>query len=366
MFDTQRFWNQFITITIIAAILYLTFDALVIRKLLKKPSMQPKIANTVILGWFAAIIYVIYSTLGTFMFFQTFFDKMLGISVLALATTGIVLIFKTSITTNFAQGMLATFGVYFAGVFSSRYAVSLGITDPFHVALVAMLSGAVVAFLLGILIDVLILRRAKYITSIGKQMITMGLVLVISGIIPMIFGIDTISVIKLSNDVVPIQFLGLSFTASKHSVIGMALAIGLLALLFTALRFTKWGLGVRATASNEIVASMMGVNTKIITAFSWGIAGALGGVASFLLAQGGNVDVLMMVSTQVNGFMAAILGGFSSFLGPVIGAIMIPLLANMLFYFSPLWQNAIVYAIVLLIVLAKPLGLFGKKIAKKV
>ena len=366
MFDTRLFWDRFISITVVFAFLFIFLDWILIRKILKKPSKQSLITNLVVIGWFLVILVHIYSTLGTFIFFQTILDKMLGISVLALATTGIVLIFKTSITTNFAQGMLATFGVYVSGIVSMRYAQSLGLTSPIAIAFIAMFAGAVVAFLMGVFIDVFILRKAKYITSVGKQMITMGLVLVISGIIPVIFGIDFISAPRISTKIIPVEFLGFSFSTTEHAVIGMALTIIILVLLFSALRFTKWGLGVRATASNYIVAAMMGVNTKLITAFSWGIAGALGGVAAYLLAEGGNLTVGMMVSTQVNGFMASILGGFSSFLGPIVGAIMIPLLANLLFYFSPLWQNAIVYAVILLIVLAKPLGLFGKRIAKKV
>lgn len=366
MFDTRLFWDRFINITIVAALLFIFLDWILIRKILKKPSKQPLITNLVVIGWFVVILFHLYSTLGTFMFVQTILDKMLGISVLALATTGIVLIFKTSITTNFAQGMLATFGVYVSGIFAMRYAQTLGLSTPLAIAMVSMLAGAVVAFLMGLFIDVFILRKAKYITSVGKQMITMGLVLVISGIIPVIFGIDFIQAPRITNRIIPIEMLGFSFSTTEHAVIGMILTLAILIVLFSALRFTKWGLGVRATASNEIVASMMGVNTKLITAFSWGIAGALGGVAAYLLAEGGNLTVGMMVSTQVNGFMAAILGGFSSFLGPIVGAIMIPLLANLLFYFSPLWQNAIVYAVILLIVLAKPLGLFGKRIAKKV
>ena len=365
-FDSVKFWNTFYIITGVTVFLFLFVDFVIIRKLLKKPSKRDLATNLIVIGWFIAIVVHLHASLGNFFFFQTLFDKMLGISVLALATTGIVLIFKTSITTNFAQGMLATFGVYVAGIVSMRCAQNSGISSVFQLAMISMFAGAIVAFLMGVAVDVFIIRKSKYITSIGKQMITMGLVLVISGIIPVIFGIDAISVPRISSRPISFEWIGWSFTVSEHALYGMYISVGLLVVLFTALRFTKWGLGVRATASNEIVAGMMGVNTKLITALSWGIAGALGGVAAFMFSQGGTLSDGMMVCNQVKGFIAASLGGFSSFIGPIVGAFMIPILSNLIFYFSPLWQNAIVYLLILLIVLAKPLGLFGKRIAKKV
>ena len=138
--------------------------------------------------------------------------------------------------------------------------------------------------------------------------------------------------------------------------------------MFIALKYTKWGLGVRATASNEVVASMMGINTKFITAMSWGIAGGLGALAGALYAP--TVFSLtpdMMLTLQINGFLAAVLGGFSSFGGPIVAAVIIPfskILSNRLI--SDTWANAIVYMMILIVILIKPVGLFGKRIAKKV
>ena len=114
------------------------------------------------------------------------------------------------------------------------------------------------------------------------------------------------------------------------------------------LRYTRWGLGVRATASNERVASMMGVNTKFITAMSWAIAGGLGAVAAILIASNrgtfGNVTTYFMISIQVQAFFSAILGGFSTFYGPVIGAVIFSVLNNLGFgvYFNP-WGTTVLY-----------------------
>ena len=366
MFNETKFWNTFIIIIASLVVVYALLDIIVLRKLPKRSKNQNILINILLGLGLLSIMILLIKSLGMFLFLQTILDKVLSISVLALATTGIVLIFKTSMTTNFAQGSMATFGAFVA----ARYIIYLTSTTTLteiQKVFLAIIASSIVAFLLGILIDVFIIRKAKYVTSIGKQMITMGLVLVISGIIPIIFGVLPLTIPRLSYEIVPLTIFGQSLTIPRHSIYAFYITMIVLVVLFTALRFTKWGLGVRATASNETVAKMMGVNTRIITAMSWAIAGALGGIASVLAAPlGGQVTTGLMVSYQVNGFMASILGGFSSFGGPLVGAILIPLLQGLLSYFAFLWQNAIVYLIILLIVLAKPLGLFGKKIAKKV
>ncbi|MCK7488245.1 MAG: branched-chain amino acid ABC transporter permease [Bacillus subtilis] len=365
MFDVDLFWRGFLLSILAVISIYILVDALVLRRRPKRTDKQSKLINVLLAAWIVVLFGLIVNLITLYGVLQTIADKILGFSVLSIATTGIVLIFKTSITTNFAQGIVATFGVFFAANVVTKMA-SLGFSG-LQLALIGMVSGAFVSFLMGLFIDIAIIRKSKYITSIGKQMITMGLVLVVSGLIPVVYGIPTLTVPRLSygpNIEIPFQDYMISIT--PHALYAFIIAIVLLALLFSALRFTKWGLGVRATASSEIVAGMMGVNTRLITALSWAIAGALGGVAAYLIAEGGSLSVGMMTETQVNGFMAGILGGFSSFLGPIVGSFLIPVLSAMFFYVSYLWSNTLVYGIILLIILAKPLGLFGKKIAKKV
>lgn len=386
MFATEGFWRNIIIFVLVLVVIFFILNLTVFKKVRNKGKAQNISINILLaLGityLFYSIFKVIPDILNPGIFFtQQIFSSITGVCVLALATTGIVLIFKTSTTTNFAQGIVATFGAFTAAK------VVLFLTATFTEmsmsvnVLLSMLAGALTAFLLGILIDVFIIRKSKMPTAVGKQMITMGLVLIFSGIIPNIFGQVSLTIPKISyaeNFRIMIDqttpFLQSFFnvetaelTIPRHSMYSLLITVGLLTLLFTLLRFTKWGLGVRATASNELVASMMGVNTRVITAMSWAIAGLLGGTAAVILAPSINtLSTVMMISTQVDGFLAAVLGSFSSFLGPLISTIIIPILKGLLVFVVPLWQNAVVYIIILVIVLVKPSGLFGKQIAKKV
>ena len=121
-------------------------------------------------------------------------NALVGFSYLSLATFGIVLIFKTSSTTNFAQGTLGILGAFATSYFIDKQGVndltglpSVMITSPWQLIL-PMLGGIAISFIAGLLIDVIIFRNAKYTNAATKQIITMGLVIVITGLIPVIAG----------------------------------------------------------------------------------------------------------------------------------------------------------------------------------
>lgn len=300
-------------------------------------------------------------------FIQLFLQNLASASVLMLATMGIILIFKTSYTTNFAQGMIAAFAAYVTATMAP-FIVRLFPGLPTIVQLgIGMLFGIIMGFAIGLFVDIFIIRKSKLITSNGKQMITMGLVLVLSGLIPVIFGVLPQAIQRLDTTTRTFDFLGMTFTMPMHGIYTIVIAFTVLLVVAVMLRYTKWGLGVRATASNEVVASMMGVNTRFITAMSWAIAGGLGALAATLHAPNdGMLTSAIMNSIQVNGFLASILGGFSSFFGPIVGAFLIPIVNGYIAYFESTWRGVIVYVLILIVILIKPVGLFGKKIAKKV
>lgn len=302
---------------------------------------------------------------------------------LTLATLGVVLIFKTSFTTNFAQGMIGTLAAYVVTfILMPTPDVTGNVPDPtVGTYTLAIVIGIAVGFIVSMLLDLFIFRKSRYSTPVGKQIITMGIVLIITGLIPTLFGINERSLPRIGAQFedtflnYPVQaiiwlFNLFDYNILYHQAVSVFIAFVLITVIFVALGYTKWGLGVRATASNENIASMMGVNTKLITSMSWAIAGALGAIAAIMISSSrgyyGNINTYFMIPIQVQAFFAAILGGFSTFYGPVIGAVIFGVLNSVFsFYLNP-WGNTILYLLILLIVLFKPLGLFGKKVAKKV
>ncbi|MEG1633606.1 MAG: branched-chain amino acid ABC transporter permease [Oscillospiraceae bacterium] len=298
----------------------------------------------------------------------------MSISVTALSAFAVTIIFRTSTTANFAQGSVAAFGCYVVAMLLNDYGV------PVYLGVFAgMLSGV----LIGLFIDILVFRRGRNVNELGKQIITMGFVSLFFGGIPLVFGTpesipfeafyNTVKAGVSSNIVIPA--FGGEIVITKHALICAAISVVVLGALFILLKKSKWGLGVRCTASSEFTSELMGINTHVITAVSWAIACMLGVLAAVMYAGGGTmINTSFMTTIQVNAFLACILGGFSTFYGPVVGAVLIPVAANCVGFmanfkgFSNIgrWQMVIVYALLLVAILIKPQGLFGKKAVKKV
>jgi len=294
--------------------------------------------------------------MGTF--FYLFFKSLETGSVYALAALGIVLIFRTSSTTNFAQGSIGTLNAFVAASLFIKWDWSI-----WAVAVVSIFT----AFITGIIIDTFIIRPASKVSPVSKQIITLGLIMVIIGLIPMIFGVDPLRIprfIDITSDTT-ISLLGTTITHNALFII--IISFVLMGFLFWFLKYTRWGLAIRVTASNEVTSRLMGVPTKRVTMASWATAAAFGTLAALIIAPQSSVNVMMMSDVQVNAFFACVLGGFGTFHGPVIGAYVISFSKSATqYYITDVWGNVIVYSIILVFLFFKPFGLFGKKSISKV
>lgn len=296
---------------------------------------------------------------------NTILGSLVPMCVTALVTMAITMIFKTSSTTNFAQGVISAFGAYVVANAMAARGVSVWLALPV---------GILVAVTMAVAIDVVIFRNGRYVNSLGKQIITMGLISIIVGATPLVFGLETPSIGTFVTGTVSFLVGGKDVVVTKNALVCLAITAVVLTAIFLLLRFSKWGLSVRATASNEYVAGMMGINTHVITAISWGLAGALGALAATMNAGISTVGIYFMTNYQVNAFLAGILGGFSTFYGPIVAAFLIPLSNNLVVWFGNVigkpelssWSLVIVYGIALIIIFFKPQGIFGKKQIKKV
>lgn len=300
------------------------------------------------------------------LFLQTIVNSLPNMARYALVTIGIVLIFRTTGTTNFAQGLIACTGEYLI----THFALTSGLN-----IWLSLLIGMIIAFGLGIFMDTALMRNAKGISPSGKQMITMGMLMILTYIddvvVPEIKYIPGGPVI--SNKIVNLfQVNGSNVYTTINNIWCIVIAVVVLGAVFAALKFTKWGLGVRSTATNEITAQMLGVNTKIITALSWALSGAIATIGAFFTGGGAFISVSLMGNAQVYGFLACVLGGFSSFAAPILGCVIIPLIYNfaglpqVLGQDAAIWQNAVTFGLILILILIFPNGILGKKTIKKV
>lgn len=288
-------------------------------------------------------------------FIQVLFSSFEIGSVYALASIGIILIYKTSRMTNFAQGAIGMYSAYVATAFMNSFGLG---------AIVSTLFGMAFGLFLGLLIDFFIMRRAKNANPVTLQIITLGIVLFLTGLAPLTFGAVPLAFPRfIPNKAVDILGASIMYNGILNIVIGFVVVI----LLFVTLQKTKWGLAVRVTASNPTAAKVMGVPIKKVTMGTWAVAAALGALSALMLAPSTVVDVGMMEGVQLNALIACVLGGFQTFFGPVLGAYIFAVSRNLLnFYVSSTWGTALTYSAILLFIIFRPNGLIGKKIVKKV
>lgn len=294
------------------------------------------------MGWFGTLLQILLRSLET------------G-GIYALAALGIIIIFRTSNITHFAQGAMGMFNTYLAAVLVDLMDLPLGI---------GVVAAILMAVVLGCLVDFVIIRRVKKVAPITKQILTLGLIMVFVGLAPMVFGVDPLSLPKfIPSGAIPIAGASLSHNGLLNIVLGVVIML----VLFYVLQKTKMGIAIRTTASNEPVARLMGVPTRNVTLFAWALAAVLGALAGIMNAPATTVTTGVMDTVQINALIACVLGGFQTFYGPILGAYIIAVGSNLLnFYVSSVWGTQIMYLLILLFVVFRPQGLIGKKIVKKV
>ncbi len=288
-------------------------------------------------------------------FIQIFLRSLETGSVYALAALGIILVFRTSNITNFSQGALGMFNTF----------VVVSIFNNFGVPLwVAIIGGLISALLIGMMIDLVIIRHTKKVSPVAKQIITLGLIMILVRLAPIFFGVDPLNLPRL----IPEGNLTLvGANISYNGLFNILFGLMVMGGLFYILQYTKVGLAIRTTASNEYTARLMGVPTKTVTLGAWAVGSMLGVISGVMIAPTTTVTLNLMDVVQINAFVAAVLGGFQTFYGPVVGAYIIGVVSNLLlFYVSPVWGGQILYVLILLFLTVRPYGLFGKKVVKKV
>ena len=276
-------------------------------------------------------------------------------SVYALAALGIIIVWRTSLVMHFAQGSMGMFAGTAVAFTFNRFGAPLP---------VAVLAGVVVAVVLGFGVDFAIIRRLKRATSVGKEIITLGLIMVFLGLAPILFGTDPMLLPRaIPSGSLSVGGANISFNGILNIGVGIAIA----GALFFVLQKTKIGLAVRATASSEQTARLMGIPTRTVTLFAWATAGVLGMLAAVMIAPTTTVTPTFMNTVQVTALFACVLGGLQTFYGPVLAAYLIAVASNFLkLYVSSVWGDQILFGLILVFLLWRPNGLVGKTYMKKV
>ena len=276
--------------------------------------------------------------------------------IYGLIALGFVLIYKATEAVNFAQGELMMLGAFVGLTVSAYFAM------PYWAVL--LISVAVLA-VFGFLTERLILRPILGQPAFAIVMVTIGVGYTARGLITMIPGIGTDTHVLE----VPFKDKMLSvggLTIGMEHVVIIATSIVLCALLFGLFRYTRIGIAMQAASQNQLAAHYMGIPVKRLNGLIWATSAAVAAVAGILLAPITFVHVNMGF-IGLKAFPAAVIGGFESLPGAIIGGLIIGIVESLAgFYLPEGFKDVAAYVVVLIMLMIKPNGLFGEKIRKRV
>lgn len=274
-------------------------------------------------------------------------------SVYALVALGFVIIFKSTSVVNFAQGEFLLLGAYIS------LAVVGQTSMPFWVAVVVTLLFSVA---LGMLIERLILRPMIGEPVISVIMVTLGLSSLLKAVVQGIWGTDT----RPFPEIFPSTPVQIGPLPVSQGYIYSVVCVAILLLLFTLFfKYSRAGIAMRATAFSQQVAQSMGISVRRMFALAWAIAAVVSAIGGILLGgvRGGVDAALAAIGLKV--IPVVILGGLDSIIGAIVGGLIVGVLENLAGgYLDPIFGGGVKevapFVVLVLILMIKPYGLFGK------
>jgi len=283
-------------------------------------------------------------------------DALLLQVIAGLATGGIyaslalalVMIYQATHLVNFAQGEMAMFATYIAWALINA---GMGYWPAF-------LLTVGIAFVLGVLIERIIIRPVENAPVLAVVVVFIGLLVILNSLAGWIFTYT----IKSFPSPFPTEPLFGIRAMSPHRLGAIGVTLVVLALLYAFFRFTPLGLAMRAAAQNPESSRLVGIRVGWMLALGWGLAAAIGAVAGMMVAPIVYLDPNMMGGVLLYAFAAALVGGIDSPGGAVLGGLLVGVLENVLGAFVIGNELKLVVALVLIVgvLLVKPSGLFGR------
>lgn len=276
--------------------------------------------------------------------------------IYALIALGFVLIYKATEVVNFAQGDVMMLGAFVAFTFSSI--LDLGFWAALPLSLMVMA-------LFGAVFDRFLLRPIIGMPTFSAVMVTLAAGFAMRGIASMVpgWGTDTHSLkAPWSDDVIR---LGEVVVSTDHLAILVVTAL-LCLLLYLFFKGTRVGIAMQAASQNQLAAYYMGIPVRRINSLIWSIAAAVAALAAVLLAPITFVHNNMGF-IGIKAFPAAVVGGFGSIPGAIVGGLVIGWVEAFAgFYLPEGFKDIAAYIVVLLVLMLRPSGIFGQMRRKKV
>ncbi len=285
--------------------------------------------------------------------------------VSGLATGGIyaslalalVMIYQATDVVNFSQGELAMFSTYLAWTM-----LNAGV--PYWLAFFATLA---IAFVGGVLIERVVIRPVEGAPILTIVIVTLGLLVIANSVAGWIWTYVQ-KPFPSPFPQTPLRVGRIYF--GSHDMGEIAVTLVMLTLLFLFFRYTPLGLAMRAAAQNPVSSRLVGIRVGWMLALGWGLAATFGAVAGMMVAPILTLEPNMMGGIQIYAFAAATLGGFTSPVGAVVGGLLVGVIENLVgtyvWFIGTELKLTVALAMIIVVLLVKPSGLFGRAHVRRV
>jgi branched-chain amino acid transport system permease protein len=290
-------------------------------------------------------------TMNLMTFFQLIVGGLSIGSIYGLVALSYNVIFSTTNVINFAQGELVMVGALLGFTFYVVFKLPL---------LLALVLTAVVVSFLALVVERISVRPVKDISqNFIWIMSTFGFGVALKNSAMLIWGRSPLPFPKFVGGNEPIPVFGVLILPQEIGIFFIAVICTVGLELYR--KKTIFGTAVRATALDRETASIMGINTSYVIYFSFAISGILAAICGILVSPITFADPTMGIMLGVKGFVAIILGGLGSVTGAILGGLFLGLIETFsATLISSLWKDVITFLILILVMLIKPSGFFGR------
>jgi branched-chain amino acid transport system permease protein len=323
----------------------------------RKTTVTTGASVPVLLGLVAACIFLVIGCVTSTIFAQQTVAGLSQGAIYASLALALVLIYRATEVINFAQGEMAMATTFIAYQFTL-----------WHITFwLAFFLTLVVAFVFGAVVYAVLIRPVQHRSVIALVIITVGLFILIDGLVTWKWGADLkFMQAPFGNHVY--RAGGVAF--SRQDIGVLAVSILSVVVLWVLFQFTKLGLAMRAAALRPAAAALVGVRVDVMLAIGWGLAAMLGAVAGVMTEASQFLQPTMMQPILLYAFAAAVLGGLESPAGAVVGGLAIGVFLNLsgqyIGFATSEVRLPIAFALLLVVLLFKPTGLFGRKQVRRV
>ncbi|OGP96724.1 MAG: hypothetical protein A2157_04435 [Deltaproteobacteria bacterium RBG_16_47_11] len=290
------------------------------------------------------------------MFWELFTTGLGWGGLYALVGLGMVIMVKATDVVNFAHGELFMLGGFLAYAFYETFGL------PYYLAIACTI---MLVALIGLAMERIGFRPIIASGGVVLCMATVAFSVLLKGVSRSIWGKEFLTFPPIFSAFKSLEFFNISLNPQYLLILGLTLAIIFVVVIFFG--YTKLGKIMRATSESQRGAALVGINVGSVFCLTWGLSAALGAIAGVLIAPITLLFPDMGVKFLIKGFAAAVLGGFTSIPGVIVGGFLMGVMENLAgFYIWTALTDIFSFLVIFIVLLIKPTGLLGEKIIIKV